>query len=191
VSPDPFGWDAAGRVAQAVDRLGVDYVLGGSLASSLHGDPRMTNDIDFAARLLLRHVDPLLAMLGSDFSVDPDSLRDAIRRQASDNLIFMPTITKVDVFVRGAHPFDDSEFARRCRMVLPGGAEAWVSSPEDSILRKLMWFRLGDEVSERQWRDVLGMLRQGQGRLDDAYLDRWAPLLTVADLLQRARSSLA
>jgi hypothetical protein len=186
VSEPPDVYDVALRVARALEELGIDYALGGSLASSLQGEPRATNDIDFAARLEERHVAPLAQRLGSDFVIDEEGLRDAIRRKMSHNIFFLPTVLKVDLFMRGGEPFDESELARRKRVTVREGQAVFVASPEDNLLRKLAWFRMGGEVSDLQWRDVLGILRISGPELDRPYLALWAQQLDVADLLARA-----
>jgi hypothetical protein len=181
--------EVAFSVARAFDQVGAPYFLGGSLASSLHGEPRSTNDIDFVADLRASQVARLAAALGADFSVDEDSLAEAVRRRASWNIYYLPLVTKIDLFVLGAGPFDQSEFSRRREIgVGAGGAALFVKSPEDTILRKLLWFVAGGEVSSTQWRDILGVLRVGAGSLDDAYLDEWASKLGVAAWLARARN---
>ena len=180
--------DVAQIVAEALTAVGVDYLIGGSVASGLLGEPRATADIDFAVRLGLHQIAPLRERLGPDFEVDEDMLRDAVNRGRSANIYHLPTVTKVDLFVRGREAFDRSEFERRISVQLGAGAPVHVASPEDNLLRKLKWFRNGGEVSELQWRDVLGMLRVGGEKLDWQYLDAWAPRLGVADLLERARS---
>ena len=123
-------------VAQALERAGIEYALGGSVATSLQGEPRSTNDVDFAVRLTGEQIDSLVKELGPDFEVDEEALRDAIRRGRSANVFHLPTVTKVDLFVRGRDSFDESEFSRKVRMALPGG-EAFVATSEDNLLRKL------------------------------------------------------
>lgn len=179
--------DVAVLVARAIERIGVDYALGGSVATSLQGEPRSTNDIDFAVRLAEENVPSFCAALGPDFEVDAEALTDAIRRRRSANIFHLPSMTKVDLFIRGAEPFDESEFSRRVRMELqPQGGDLFVASTEDNFLRKLIWFRKGGEVSDRQWRDLLGLLRVAGPTLDLGYLRGWATQLGVIDLLERA-----
>jgi hypothetical protein len=159
--------DVAAVTAEAFERAGISYFLGGSLASSLQGDPRATNDIDFV--------------------VDEQALAESVRHGGSWNIFFLPLMIKIDLFVVGRTPFDASEFARRRRVSVGQGAELFIKSPEDSVLRKLRWFKDGGSVSTSQWRDVVEILRVNAGTLEDAYLDEWAPRLDVAVELRSAR----
>jgi hypothetical protein len=181
--------DAAARFGAACDAAGVPYFLGGSAATTLHGEPRMTNDLDFVVDAPVGRVPALVAALGADFEADVDALSRAARLRASWNLFFLPDFTKIDVFFLKAQPYDRVEFDRRQGHVLPDGRRLWVKSPEDSVLRKLCWFRDGGGVSERQWRDVVMTLRLNGGRLDDTHLDTWAGVLGVAHLLEKARAA--
>jgi len=181
---DEYG--VALRVAAVLEDLGIEYTLGGSLASALHGEPRSTNDIDFAVRLEPGHVTRLIDRLGPDFVVDEAGLREAVRLGRAFQIFFLPFVVKVDLFMRGTAPLDRSEFDRRVRVSLGEGASLYAATAEDSVLRKLLWFRAGGDVSERQWRDVLGILRVSGSRMDREYLERWAAQLGVHDLLQRA-----
>jgi hypothetical protein len=179
-------YDVALRVAAVLDELGIEYTLGGSLATSLQGEPRATNDVDFAVRLEEHHVAGLVEHLGPDFVIDEEGLRTAVRRQRSHQFYFLPLVLKIDFFMRGATAFDRSEFARRVRVPLREQSSLCAASPEDNLLRKLVWFRDGGEVSDRQWRDILGVLRVSGARLDRSYLEQWAAELNVSDLLMRA-----
>jgi hypothetical protein len=186
---EPTAIDVAIRVGAAVASVGGSYFVGGSLASSLQGEPRATNDVDIVLELPLGRIREFVAALGSDFEVDVDTLREALLTGTSCNIFFLPVLTKVDLFGVGPSPYDELEFSRkRPVLVREPDVSLVVKSPEDTVLRKLWWFRKGGEVSERQWRDVVQVLRfSGQG-MDDAYLERWADGLGVADLMQRARA---
>ena len=180
--------DVALRLADALDRAGVGYFVGGSLASSLQGEPRSTNDIDLVVDLPEERVGALVAALGPDFEVDEVALRRAARERSSWNVFHVPPLfTKIDLFMLREEPFDGSEFARRRPVEVRAGRRLFVKSPEDTVLRKLLWYRQGGEVSERQWRDVVEVLRQSRAVLDVAYLDVWAGRLGVEGLLGRAR----
>jgi len=174
----------------ALRNLEVEYFVGGSIASMVFGEPRLTLDADVVARLRMEHADRIVALLGSDFYADLDAIRAAIDHHRSFNLIHLETMVKIDVYVAAPSAFVESEFARRIRRdVSASGAplELDLATPEDVVLAKLEWFRRGGEVSDRQWRDVLGVLKVQGNRLDVEYLQRWAPDLRVEDLLQRAR----
>lgn len=176
------------RVAGALERLGVPYLVGGSLASSLHGFPRATQDVDIVADLRMEHVPGLVAELEKDFYLDEPAIRDAVERRSTFNVIHLETMFKADVFVMGNDEATALEMERRRSFPLPGDppARVVVASPEDTVVQKLHWYRLGEHVSERQWSDALGVLKVGGRRLDREYMRRLAAALGVTDLLDRA-----
>jgi hypothetical protein len=181
---------AVAPVAAALESLGVSYYLGGSIASSAFGIARATLDVDLVADLEPRHVGPLLQLLQSDYYVSEKAASDAVAKKSCFNVIHLETMFKVDVFCVKERPYDRQTLARvRKATIDPHAAspELCLASAEDVVLSKLEWFRLGEEVSERQWRDVLGVLAVQRGVLDDAYLDKWAVQLGISDLLERAR----
>jgi hypothetical protein len=179
---------AVARVVNAFEALGVEYLVGGSIASSVFGEPRQTVDADLVARLLGRHAEPLVERLSAEFYAYLPAIVSAIQSEGCFNLIHLETMTKVDVFVRWRDPFAQSQFARRQKKAV-GESEPlqlFFASAEDTVLAKLDWYRKGGCVSDRQWRDLLSVLKVQAGALDRAYLAHWAAELRVADLLQRA-----
>lgn len=173
------------RVTRVLDALGLDHTIGGSIAASFAGEPRSTVDIDVVVACVEREVAALVAALAKDFYVDEDAVRRAVRNRTSVNLIDNATMLKVDLFVAGGTPLDAEQLQRRLLVSLGNGAVLPIHPPEDILLQKLRWFRLGGEVSDRQWRDVLGIVRVQGDRLDLGYLRRQAPVLAVSDLLER------
>jgi hypothetical protein len=149
---------------------------------------RSTLDVDIVADLRLEHIQPLVAALAPVFYADDEMMRDAIEHHSSFNLIHYETAFKVDVFIPKVRAFDKMQLERRTASIITHDPERsiYVTSPEDVILSKLEWYRMGDEVSDRQWRDILGVLKMKSDLLDLVYLRRWAKELGVEDLLERA-----
>lgn len=175
-------------VADALEAIGIEYYVGGSVASSVHGVARSTIDIDVVAAVAHEHVQALVARLEDAYYVEAQQIRQAIDTQRAFNLVHLATMYKIDVFVMKHRPFDDQ--ARRRTVMEPLTEESerrfLIASPEDTILSKLEWYRAGGEVSGRQWSDVRGIIRVQSDRLDRPYLREWASRLDVADLLSRA-----
>jgi hypothetical protein len=176
------------QVTEALEQLGVPYVIGGSLASAVHGVMRSTLDADVVADLHPEQAGPLVQVLGQAFYADLDAINEAIKRRSSFNLLHLATMFKVDIFVAQARSFDQAQLARRQAQLINLEPEqyAYMASPEDIVLAKLEWYRLGGEVSDRQWQDVLGVLKVQANRLDYNYLNNMAVNLGLPDLLQRA-----
>lgn len=175
-------------VVEVFERMQIPYLIGGSMASAFYGVARSTLDADVVADIRQKQVGALVAALGDDFYADDEMIREAIHHHSSFNLIHLKTMFKVDVFIRKDRPFDQIQFRRRQLQMVAYDPErkAYVTTAEDIILAKLEWYRLGNEISDRQWRDILGVLKVQAGRLDLTYLKEWAKELNVADLLQRA-----
>jgi hypothetical protein len=176
------------QVVDVLDALSVPYLIGGSFASSVYGAYRATADVDLVADLKFEQVEPLVKALREQFYIDAELVRDAIRYRRSFSAIHLTTMFKVDVFIPQRRPYSQAQFARRVKRIIWPEPEctAYLASAEDSILAKLEWYRLGGEVSDRQWRDILDVLKAQSGRLDVAYLRQWAAALNVADLLEKA-----
>jgi hypothetical protein len=174
-------------IVEALEELGTPYHIGGSVASSLYGLPRLTIDADLVADIRMEHARQLVKQLETDYYVDEDMIRDAIKHRSSFNVIHLNTMLKVDVFIPKSRMFDQEELRRVQQEVLSEGTRPFnVASPEGTILNKLEWYRMGGEVSDRQWNDILGVLKVQGTHIDMAYLQRWAANLKVTDLLERA-----
>lgn len=174
------------KVTRALDALGIIHTIGGSIASSIAGEPRSTLDIDVVAAFHESHVGPFVDALSSEFYVDTEALQRAIRQRSSANLIHHATQLKVDIFVAGGTPLDEQQLRRRQAVEIGAGQILHVHPPEDILLQKLRWYRKGGAGSERQWRDILGIIRVQARDLDRDYLRANAPALEVTDLLDRA-----
>lgn len=175
------------HVAALLESCGIPYTVGGSLASSFSGEPRGSVDADILVDITADHIQPLVEALGDGFYADADALRRAIAEHGTANLIHQPSGIKVDLFV--AHSLLDARQLERRRHVLVATSPdrfLYVHSPEDILLQKLHWYRLGGEVSERQWRDVHGVLVRQGAHLDRDYLSSTAERVGLSDLLQRA-----
>jgi hypothetical protein len=175
-------------VIEAFEKLNIPYLIGGSMASALHGTARSTLDSDLVADLRPEQVPSLVEILEHDYYIDQEMILDAIQHQSSFNVIHLETAFKVDVFIAKTRRFDQIQFKRRSLEVLSNEPErkAYVATAEDIVLAKLEWYRQGGEVSDRQWRDILGVLKVQANRLDLEYLQKWAAELKVSDLLGRA-----
>ena len=180
----------AKQVAEGVEALGLSYHVGGSFASSTHGIGRQTRDVDLVVDLEAEHVSKLVAQFSNTFYVSEESVRRAVRDRSSFNMIHLESGLKIDIFAKGTGAFDLSEFVRHQPVEVQPGLHLMVKSAEDTLLRKLLWFRLGGESSENQWGDIQGILRVQGEQLDRPYVERWADELEVADLLARATASL-
>jgi len=145
-------------------------------------------DTDIVAELSLQQAQPFADLLAGAFYLDIHTIRHAIQQRGSFNVIHLATMFKVDIFVSKGRPFDRQQLDRRQRWIADPDSDRaiYVATPEDTVLAKLAWYRLGGELSDRQWRDVLGVLAVQGNRLDLGYMRRWAAMLDVSDLLERA-----
>lgn len=178
-------------VIEVFEKLSVPYYVGGSVASSAVGTARTTLDADLVADLPAKSVPTFVAELGDRYYANQAAILDAVTRKSCFNVIHLATMFKVDIFAVKSRVYDRVAFDRRQQGQLSIGdcvANFVLASPEDIVLNKLEWFRLGDEISERQWHDVLGVLRVQRDQLDKAYLRDWAQTLQLGDLLTRAEN---
>jgi hypothetical protein len=177
-------------VVESFNELGITYYIGGSLASSIYGIPRSTLDADLIAAVRKEHVAPLIEKLSDAYYIDRDQIVKAIEKSASFNLIHLATMNKIDVFVLRQTAYDLQAFSRIRRDTFPDdplAGQYFFASPEDIVINKMQWYRKGGMVSERQWSDILGVLKvQGDG-LDLVYVESWIVALQLSELWSRAK----
>jgi hypothetical protein len=176
------------QVVQVLDKLEIRYLIAGSLASSIYGIARSTLDTDLLADIKTNHVSALQNELQEEFYITTEEIQHAINHRSSFNVIHLATSFKVDLFLPKERSFDNRQFENKCMIVIASNPDraAYVASAEDTILAKLEWYRLGNEISERQWQDVLGIIRIQDHRLDLPYLRTQALELGVSELLEHA-----
>ena len=176
-------------VVGALDRLAIPYMVGGSVASSARGVYRATNDVDIVVRISERDIPLLVSELEREFYADSEMMFEALRHGRPFNLIHYASSSKFDLFPVGDDPYSQMQLDRAGTedvILAPGAtAKCRVASAEDIILAKLVWYRLGGEQSDQQWKDLGGIAAVQGARLDQEYLKKWAAHLGVEDLLKR------
>ncbi|HDL19450.1 MAG TPA: hypothetical protein ENH29_10380 [Bacteroidetes bacterium] len=174
---------------ETFNKLFIPYYIGGSVASSVYGMARSTLDVDLIAAIKPNQVPALRSELENEYYIDEDMILDAIARKYSFNLVHYKSMVKIDVFIRKDEPFDNEIFSRKRKDILGGfekNIECFFSSPEDIIIHKLKWYRDGNKISERQWLDVIGVIKVQAKILNTAYLLKWARDLDLLKLLRKA-----
>lgn len=176
------------EMKQSLELVGIEYMVVGSLASSVHGLPRTTRDADLMVAIDQEQAKRLASALRPRFYVSVEAALEAIRHGSSFNAIHEESFFQIDMFILKPSPFNTAQFERRQQIEIDPDRDITMpfQSAEDAVLSKLVWFREGHEVSERQWQDVMGILRTQGSDLDLAYLNLWATNLGVDDLLHRA-----
>jgi hypothetical protein len=182
------GMEVIEQLARVLDTLGISYAIGGSIASSLYGAARFTQDADVTVEPFLPRADCFYEAIKNDFYISEQAMRDALTAHGSFNIIHFKTAFKIDLFVRGHGEFEQQLITRSRKTKLTGSAPMFLRfvSPEDIILLKLRWFQEGGRVSQRQWTDVLGVLSVQQQTLDYAYMSQCADGLGLVELLKKA-----
>lgn len=174
-------------VIPVLESLGIDYFIGGSVASGIWGELRYTQDLDLIADIQPHHLQDLVTAFSPRFYVSEIAIQEAIDRRQSFNLIDNNTGWKIDIFVLALDLFHQNQFQRRQILTVDEQNHTlWFSSAEDMILQKIIWYHLSQNQSEQQWRDILGILKLQNNRLDRIYLDHWAEVLNVSPDLKKA-----
>lgn len=172
------------RVVEVLTTAGIDYMVTGSLASSIQGEPRSTHDIDLVVDIKANHVPALMQAFSSrDFYLDEHAIGDAIRSKTMFNLLSLADGEKVDFWILTDEPFDQSRFSRKTTEDVLG-MQLNVSAPEDTILVKLRWAELSGG-SEKQFTDALRVYELQKEKLDMTYLNHWANQLKLLSSWQR------
>ncbi len=176
---------------RAFNELGILYYISGSIASSALGKARATMDVDMVTNLQHFHIKALSEKLNKIYYFDEAMIRDAITTKSSFNIIHLETMLKIDIFILKDQPYQLSAFGRKIKDKLenePDSMDVYLSSAEDIILNKLVWYKNGGEISERQWSDVIGVIKVQGKNLDKEYLIKWAEQLDVTALIIKAFS---
>jgi hypothetical protein len=174
-------------VCQRLDALGIDYMLTGSVASSLQGEPRASHDIDIVIALPAPEIARFCQSFASpDLFLQQESVVDAVQTSSQFNMLHLAGGDKVDFWLLTSDPFDRSRFARK-RVEMVFGTPIKVSAPEDTILAKLRWAKLMGG-SDKQLQDVASIVDVRGATLDLDYLKRWLPILGVEDLWERIQA---
>lgn len=176
----------ARKIITILESLGIAYYIGGSVASSVWGESRYTEDLDLVIELTPTNAQPLLeAFLNAAFYITDVAVEDALNRRCSSfNILDNETLEKADLFILENTPFDQIKMERRISYLLPDGTTLWMASPEDIVLQKIVWGK--GSQSEKQWRDILGVLKLQAERLDFQYLWHWSTELGIAEALDQA-----
>jgi hypothetical protein len=178
--------------AAILEGLGIVYAIGGSIASSVYGQIRFTQDADVTVEPFDDKVEKFYEEVKSNFYIGEAAMYEAIKQRRSFNIIHVASAFKIDVFIREDTEFNKQVLDRRRLLKLDDSIERSFSvvSPEDIVLLKLKWYREGGCSSEKQWQDILGVLRIQKDELDAEYLKKWAEKLGVDDLLDKVQSEI-
>ena len=165
------------RMVQVLDEVGIPYMLTGSMASSYHGVPRSTADIDLVIAPKPGHIERLAERLPRDaYYVDVTTALEAARSRGQFNIIDFATGWKADLILLKTRPFSLIEFERRKAAVVEN-VNLVIATAEDVLIAKLEWAKLGE--SQRQIEDAAGILRVRGDELDVAYIDQWVDQLDL------------
>jgi hypothetical protein len=178
------------RVAAVFQEMKIPYMVGGSLASSMHGIPRATQDADIVADLAQADIKKIIALLSPEFYIDEEMAKDAVKRRSSFNIIDKEELFKIDIFIPALDEISSIEMERRISFRVDDADEQpiYVCTPEDIIAHKLYWYKLGEGASERQWNDAINVIKVQRNCLDYEYLRRTSRARGVLDLLGKALS---
>jgi hypothetical protein len=172
-------------LVEALEGVGLEYMVGGSHAAMYYGEPRLTRDIDVIVNLDLERLAGLLRRFpASEFYVDPVAARVAVETSGQFNIIHPNSGLKIDVYVNPDTPYDQARLARRQKLPIMPGVDAHFARPEDVILYKLIYAREGGDL---HLRDVIGIIRVSGPELNERYIIEWADRLGVRAAWEQVR----
>ncbi|MBD3321880.1 MAG: hypothetical protein GF350_12360 [Chitinivibrionales bacterium] len=179
---------AINPLIDAFNQHGIEYYISGSVAGSAYGIARATLDVDIVATIEKRHVPLLLSELSSQYYITAESINEAITRQSSFNMIHLETMIKIDIFILKESEFAISAFQRKVTDELDEDfpRKYFLSSPEDIIINKLIWYNKGRRISDQQWKDIVGILKVQAAQLDYPYIESWTQKLGLYPLYKKA-----
>ena len=165
-----------------ITELGVPYMLTGGVAALFYGKPRMTHDIDVVIEIDRSHIPRITQVFGEGFYVSEEAIREALVYKSMFNVIHVESGIKIDFWIKEDNEYDLQRFSRRQKHTV-SGHEMFFSSPEDTILKKLLWYK--DSEIDKHLDDARGILQVQNENLDFGYLRKWANSLSVANLLNQ------
>ena len=176
-------------MVKALDEASIGYYVGGSIASSAYGIARATMEVDMILKLNPFQVQNFVYKLKNEYYIDVEMINDALINKTSFNILHLDSMLKIDFFILKDESYSLKSFERKIKNSLDDSDESikiFLCSPEDIIISKLKWFNLSDETSERQWLDILGVIKVQKNNLDREYLKYWADQLDLLELLHKA-----
>ena len=176
-------------VIKTLERLSIPYYIGGSIASSFFGIARATMDVDIIADIKENQIRNLKKSLEKDYYIDENMIREAIQKTSSFNIIHLATIIKIDIFIPKKDSFQYQVFKRKINDNFEDNGlkeKFYFSSAEDIIIFKLQWYELGGGISERQWNDIIGVIKVQNKNLDTDYLKFWSNKFGLNNFLKKA-----
>lgn len=180
--------DIFSEVIAVIEKLNIPYMIGGSVAAMAYGEPRLTLDMDVVIELNLRQARKFAESFGQEYYVSLESIQEAISNGGHFNIIQSESGIKVDFYVLGQDELSREGFKRKREESFDEERTAVFASPEDTIIRKLEWFKMGE--SQKHIDDIKGILKISSPKLDLPYIDKWAKIIGVQNIWQKLKNDL-
>ena len=174
-----------GQVIDILEKLNIPYMIGGSVAAIAYGEARLTLDMDVVVDMNEDQARQFAGSFGQEYYINLDSILDAIKNHGHFNIIQSEKGVKVDFYLLKDEAFDQEEFSRKRKEAFDEQKQAVFASPEDVILKKLEWYKMGE--SQKHLDDIKGILKLSSSKLDLLYIDKWAVKIGVQDIWQQLK----